>query len=98
MLAIKLKRVGKKHQATFRIIVAEKRKKIEGKFIEDLGFWDPHANKFSVNGESAKKWMGHGAQPTATVHNLLIKAKVIEQKKKIQLHKKPLKKSVEAAK
>lgn len=98
MLAIKLKRVGKKHQVTFRIIVSERRKKIEGKCVEDLGHLDPHTNKFVINKEATKKWIAFGAQPTATVHNLLVKAKIIEAKKKIQLHKKPVKKSAEGAK
>ena len=80
------------------MIVSERRKKIEGKFVEDLGHWDPHADKFSINKEAAKKWIGFGAQPTASVHNLLVKAKVIENMKKIPFHKKPAKKRAEGAK
>lgn len=92
MLAIKLKRVGKKHQATFRIVVQEKREKMNGRFAEDLGWWDPHANKFSLDAAAAKKWLSVGAKPTAGTHNLLVKAKVLEGAKKIPLHVKPKKK------
>jgi len=87
MLAIKLKRVGKKHQATFRVIVAEKRLKINGRFVEDLGWMNPHTNTFEIKNDLAKKWILQGAQPTATVHNLLVKAGAIEGKK-IPVHKK----------
>lgn len=86
MLAIKLRQIGKKHQHTFRIIVAEKRSKVSGDCVEDLGFWNPHANSFEVNNERVTYWMNHGAQPTDTVHNLLIRAKAIEGKK-IAKHK-----------
>ena len=55
MLAIKLKRVGKKHQATFRVIVAEKRLKINGRFVEDLGWMNPHTNTFEIKNDLAKK-------------------------------------------
>ncbi len=89
MLAIKLKRVGKRHQASFRLVVAEKRSKVDGRFVEDLGFWDPHANKFSVDRDAAKKWLREGAKPTESVHNLLVRAKVLEGVKKIPLHRKP---------
>ena len=94
MLAIKLKRVGKKHQATFRVIVAEKRSKIDGRFVDDLGWLNPHTNSYSINNEAALKWIGNGAKPTDTVHNLLVRAKVIEGEK-IPLHKKSKKKDVD---
>lgn len=95
MLAIKLKRVGKKHQATYRIVVQEKRSKVDGRFIDDLGWWDPHANKFSFSKDKAKHWLSVGAKPTATVHNFFVKAKIAEGTKKIQLHRKPAKKKKE---
>ena len=92
MLAIKLKRIGKRHQATYRVIVSERRKKIEGRSVEDLGWLDPHTNKFSLNSEATKKWLSVGAQPTDTVRNLLIRAKIITDTKKVPLHLKPKKK------
>lgn len=90
MLSIKLKRIGKKHQATFRVIVAERRSKVDGSFIEDLGFWNPHSNELSLNAESAKKWIENGAQPTDSVHNLFVKSRIIDEPKK-SVHIKPKK-------
>lgn len=69
------------------MVVDEKRSKIKGANIEDLGFWNPHTNKFSVKKERIEHWIKNGAQPTDSVHNILVKAKIIEGPK-IPLHKK----------
>lgn len=87
MLAIKLSRIGKKHQASYRIIVKEKRSRLGGDVIEDLGWYNPHERKFKVNSERVKYWMKSGAQPTASMHNILVKAKIVEGAK-IAVHKK----------
>lgn len=73
MLAIKLKRIGKKHQASFRIIVAEKRSKVNGRFIEDLGWFNPRTSQFKLNSERADYWLKNGAQPTLSIRHLLRK-------------------------
>ncbi|MEK7624487.1 MAG: 30S ribosomal protein S16 [Patescibacteria group bacterium] len=73
MLAIKLKRIGKKDQASFRVIVAEKRSKINGRFVEDLGWLNPHSDKSKLNLERIAYWIKNGAQPTASIKNLLKK-------------------------
>ena len=82
MLAIKLKRIGKKKQATFRVIVAEKREKMRGLYAEDIGYWNPHINKYEIKGDRVNYWIEKGAQPTDSVHNLLIKAGIIKGIKK----------------
>lgn len=82
MLAIKLKRIGKKKQASYRVVVAEKRSKIGGKYVEDLGWSNPHSDKFNIDAERAKYWMQNGAQPTDTVFNLLVKAGAVSGPKK----------------
>ncbi|MBI2591576.1 MAG: 30S ribosomal protein S16 [Candidatus Brennerbacteria bacterium] len=87
MLAIKLKRIGKKGQASFRIIVSEKRSKINGRFTADLGWYNAATDQFSVKNELAKDWILKGAQPTDSVHNLLVKTGVISGPKKA-VHKK----------
>ncbi len=87
MLAIKLKPVGKKHQRSFRIIVAEKRSKLQGKFVEDLGWFNPHTDKFSLKKERVEYWLKNGAKPTDTVFNLLVTAKILSGPK-IAVHKK----------
>lgn len=90
MLAIKLQRIGKKKQASFRVVIAERRSKLNGRSIEDLGWMNPRTNTFQVNKERVKHWVSVGAKPTDTVHNLLVKASVIEGKK-IPKHKKYVK-------
>lgn len=95
MLAIKFKRVGKKHQGSFRIVVLEKRTKLNGRFLEDLGWLDPRTDKFELEKKRAEHWLKMGAQPTDSIHNLFIKAGIISGKK-IAVHKQPKKKAEEA--
>lgn len=87
MIAIKLRPVGKKKQISYRVAVMEKKSKLVGKFIEDLGWYNPHTDKFGINIARATYWVGVGAQPTATVRNILIDAKVMTGPK-IALQKK----------
>ncbi len=87
MLAIKFKRIGKKHQASFRIVVAEKRSKLQGRFVEDLGWFNPSSDDFKINNERANYWIKIGAKPTDSVHNLLIRGGAIKAKK-IAVHSK----------
>lgn len=87
MLSIKLKPVGKKHQRTFRIVVAEKKSKLRGRYAEDLGFFNPHDKSVSINKEKALLWIKNGARPTNSVHNILIKAGAIKGEK-IAVHSK----------
>ena len=87
MIAIKLRPVGKKKQISYRVAVMEKKSKLVGKFIEDLGWYNPHTDKFGINTARATYWVGVGAQPTATVHNILVDAKVVKGAK-IALQKK----------
>lgn len=87
MLAIKLSPVGKKKQISYRIVINEKRSKLNGKCVEDVGWYNPHTNKFSIKAERVKYWLASGAQPTDSVHNILVTAKLIEGAK-IPLHKK----------
>ncbi len=87
MLAIKLKRTGKKHQASFRIVVAERRSKLGGRSTEDLGWLDPKSKKNDLKKDRILYWIKVGAKPTATVHNLLVKEGVLKEAK-IPVHKK----------
>ena len=87
MLAIKFRRQGKKHQASFRVIVSEKRSKVGGRFVDDLGWLDPRAKKFEVKKEKVEHWLKVGAKPTPAVHNLLVRAGILSAPK-IAVHKK----------
>lgn len=95
MLAIKMRRVGKKHQASYRLVVMEKKSKLRGVFTEDLGFYNPHSKEAKIDGERVKHWMERGAQPTATVNNLLIKKGMITGEK-MRAHASLSKKAEEA--
>lgn len=82
MLTIRLKSEGKKHQKTMRIVVVDSKKSsISNKYIEKIGWWIPAEHKHAINGEKALAWIAKGAQPSATVHNLLIADKIIEGNK-----------------
>jgi small subunit ribosomal protein S16 len=80
MVKIRLKRIGAKKKPFYRIIVADERSPRDGKFIEQVGTYDPMANpsQISVDGEKVKKWLGDGAQPTDSVKKLLKIAGVTE--------------------
>ena len=69
---IRLKRMGKKKAPFYRIIVADSRSPREGRFIEEIGTYDPSAEPsvIKVDEDLAKKWLSTGAQPTETVAKL----------------------------
>ncbi len=69
---IRLKRMGKKKAPFYRIVVADARSPRDGRFIEELGYYDPTKDPsvFKIDEELAKKWLGNGAQPTETVAKL----------------------------
>lgn len=73
MLAIKLQRIGKKHQPSYRVVVAEKRSKMLAPPVEDLGSYDPRTKATTVKNERVLHWIKMGAQPTITAHNLLVR-------------------------
>ena len=76
MVKIRLRRMGAKKNPFYRIVVADSHFPRDGRFIEELGTYDPTANPtaFKVNLERAKYWISNGAQPTDTVRALLKKA------------------------
>ena len=77
MLALKLQRIGKKHQPSYRVVVAEKRSKLGAPPVEDLGSYNPFTKKVTLAKERIAYWLKAGAQPTVTVHNLLVKEGVV---------------------
>ena len=70
---IRLRRMGQKKAPFYRIVVADGRAPRDGKFIEEIGTYDPtrEPSAFTVNEEAAKRWLNNGAQPTETVAKLL---------------------------
>jgi small subunit ribosomal protein S16 len=82
MLMIRLKRVGRKHDPSYRIVVTEKQRGPKsGRYVENVGSYDARSNKREINAERVRYWIDNGATPSPTVHNLLVSEKVIEGKK-----------------
>jgi small subunit ribosomal protein S16 len=69
---IRLRRMGAKKNPFYRIVVADSRYPRDGRFIEELGYYNPLTEpvEVKVDAEKAKKWIGNGAQPTDTVKRL----------------------------
>ena len=76
---IRLRRVGRKGQGSFRIVVADSESPRDGRFVATIGHYNPRANpaQIQVNAEQAHVWLARGAQPTDTVRSLLKKAGVL---------------------
>ena len=72
MVKIRLKRIGKKKTPFYKIIVSDSKLPVDGRFIEQIGTYDPNTNPgtVKVDEELAKKWLSNGAQPTDTVSKL----------------------------
>ncbi len=79
MVKIRLKRMGAKKAPFYRIVVADSRYPRDGRFIEEVGTYNPMVEPAAINvdAEKAKKWIENGAQPTDTVKGLLKKANVL---------------------
>ena len=80
MVKIRLKRVGAKKQPSYRVVVADSRSPRDGRFIEQIGFYNPLSNPVDIriDAEKAQKWLNNGAQPTETVKSLLKKAEILK--------------------
>ena len=80
MVKIRLRRVGAHKKPFYRVVVADSRTPRNGKFIEEIGTYDPlkDPSEIIIDNEAAKKWLANGAQPTDTVRALLKKSGAIE--------------------
>ena len=80
MFKIRLRRMGAKKSPFYRIIVADSRSPRDGRFIEEVGYYNPMTEPVTlkVEEEKVQKWLASGAQPTETVKSLLIKSGIIK--------------------
>ena len=79
MLKIRLQRVGRKNDASYRVVAIESQRGPKaGNALEVLGSYDPKKDVIEINGERVKYWISVGAQTSPTVHNLLVQKKIIE--------------------
>ncbi|MBC6679461.1 30S ribosomal protein S16 [Zhenpiania hominis] len=79
MVKIRLKRMGAHKKPFYRVVVADSRAPRDGKFIEEIGYYNPLTDPadIRINEEKAKKWLGTGAQPTDTVRGLFKKTGIL---------------------
>lgn len=82
MLVIRLNRVGRKNKAQFRIVVQEHTAAPSGRHIAIVGSYDPYTKVVILKADEIKEYMANGAQPSDTVHNLLVREGVIDAKKR----------------
>ena len=77
---IRLRRLGGKKDAFYRIVVADSRMPRDGRFIEEIGYYDPveQPAKAKIDVERARHWLGVGAKPSETVRDLLKRARIID--------------------
>jgi len=93
MLKIRLLRIGKKHQPSYKIVVTDKRNPPKGgRFVAEVGSWNPLTKQRILKKDEIKEWISKGAQVSDTVYNMLVAEKVVEGKK-IVSHKKSKKKA-----
>ena len=79
MVKIRLRRMGAKKAPFYRVVVADSRFARDGRFIEEIGYYDPtkEPSVGKIDAEKAKQWLDNGAQPTDTVREILKKAAVL---------------------
>ena len=79
MVKIRLKRVGAKKAPKYRVVVADERMPRDGRFIEEIGYYNPMTEpaELKIDAEKAQQWIKNGAQPTDTVRALLKKSGIV---------------------
>ena len=79
MVKIRLRRMGAKKAPFYRVVVADSRFARDGRFVEEIGYYDPtkEPSVVKIDAEKAKQWLDNGAQPTDTVREILKKAAVL---------------------
>lgn len=82
MVKLIFSRIGKKKMPYYRIIALDKQKDPWGTFLEILGHYNPRTKETEIKADRIEYWMKHGAQPSATVHNLLVTQGVLKVDKK----------------
>ena len=75
---MRLRRMGMKKAPFYRVIVADSRSPRDGRFIEEIGFFNPRSDELKIDAEKAKAWIATGAQPTDTVKALLKKSNIVD--------------------
>ena len=78
MLVMRLQRIGRKNDPSFRVVVTPKERSAKaGRFVEAVGFYNAREKKAELKSERIQHWLSQGVQPSGTVHNLLVSKKII---------------------
>jgi small subunit ribosomal protein S16 len=77
MLKLRLKKIGRKRQPCYRMIIIPDKFRRDGKAIDEVGYYNPITKEVSFNSEKIVKWLKNGVQPTNTVKRILEKAKIL---------------------
>ena len=80
MVKLRLRRMGAKKAPFYRVVVADSRYPRDGRFIEEIGYYNPQIEPAEVklDADKAKEWLAKGAQPTETVKSLLKKSGIVD--------------------
>lgn len=82
MIIIRFSRVGKKGHAQYKVVLAEKSYPVQGKFIEQLGSYDPHKKEATLKADRIKYWLGEGAACSDSAYNLLVREGIVKGEKR----------------
>lgn len=82
MLRIRMSRVGRKNAPTYRFVVSDRTKDTFGDSLETLGSYNPRTKELVLNKERVTYWISVGAQPSDTVHNILVTNGMVQEKKR----------------
>lgn len=96
MLKLRLKRIGRKHDPSFRVVITESTVSPKGKYLEAVGFYNSNLKQIKLDADRIKYWLSQGVQPTDGVHNLLVKEGILDAAKKT-VHSTRIRKKAEVA-
>jgi small subunit ribosomal protein S16 len=89
MLKMRLQRIGRKNNPSYRVIVTDSRNAASrGRHVDLIGSYDPKLGRVQIDKDKATHWLSHGVQPSDTVYNMLVSQKIVEGRKKNVLPKK----------
>ncbi len=80
MIKLRLKRLGKKREASYRIVAMESSARRDGRPLQELGFYNPRSGETRLDSQELLKWLNNGAQPTDTVRDILRRAELVGPK------------------
>lgn len=87
MIKLRLKRLGKKREASYRIVAMESSSRRDGRPLQELGFYNPRSDETRINEPEVLKWLNNGAQPTDTVRDILRRQGILGPNPELPRHR-----------